>query len=286
MRMDADSYRNSFGRRTAARNRVSTDDARVSSRHETAHARRAPRAARQGASPRPVVIVGQHGLTAPVLHEIDLALAKHELVKVRVLSDDRDAREAMLAQRLRRARLRAGPAPGQGAGPLAPESGEGKKADGRAGSADEAAQRPLHARPHEEGRPAHAGRPGARAPAHRAGRRGVTARASPRKGRDDAQPRAPRAAGRTSTRAPAPAETPRQLRRARSMPSTDTAPGHERRTCSISAQAATHARPLVTMEPAAIAAPEAQRRRAAAVARGESRSRALSASAVADDRIS
>ncbi|MEO8751327.1 MAG: YhbY family RNA-binding protein [Casimicrobiaceae bacterium] len=45
----------------------------------------------------PVVIVGQHGLTPAVLHEIDLALAKHELVKVRVFSDDRDARDAMLA---------------------------------------------------------------------------------------------------------------------------------------------------------------------------------------------
>lgn len=46
----------------------------------------------------PVVIVGQHGLTAPVAHEIDLALTKHELVKVRVFSDDRDAREALLAR--------------------------------------------------------------------------------------------------------------------------------------------------------------------------------------------
>jgi putative YhbY family RNA-binding protein len=46
----------------------------------------------------PVVTVGQHGLTDPVIHEIDLALAKHELVKVRVFSDDRAAREAMLAQ--------------------------------------------------------------------------------------------------------------------------------------------------------------------------------------------
>jgi RNA-binding protein len=46
----------------------------------------------------PVVIVGQHGLTAPVTHEIDLALTKHELVKVRVFSDDRDARTAILAQ--------------------------------------------------------------------------------------------------------------------------------------------------------------------------------------------
>jgi putative YhbY family RNA-binding protein len=46
----------------------------------------------------PVVIVGHHGLTPPVLHEIDLALLAHDLVKVRVLGDDRDAREAMLGQ--------------------------------------------------------------------------------------------------------------------------------------------------------------------------------------------
>src|SRR5664279_4500536 len=47
---------------------------------------------------QPVVTIGQHGLTAPVLHEIDLALLKHELIKVRVFSDERDQREAMLAQ--------------------------------------------------------------------------------------------------------------------------------------------------------------------------------------------
>ena len=46
----------------------------------------------------PVVTIGQHGLTAPVIHEIDLALTKHELVKVRVFSDDRATRESMLAQ--------------------------------------------------------------------------------------------------------------------------------------------------------------------------------------------
>jgi RNA-binding protein len=46
----------------------------------------------------PVVIVGHHGLTPAVLHEIDLALLAHDLVKVRVLGDDRDAREAMLGQ--------------------------------------------------------------------------------------------------------------------------------------------------------------------------------------------
>jgi RNA-binding protein len=44
----------------------------------------------------PVVSVGQHGLTAAVLHEIDLNLIAHELVKVRVFNDDRVAREALL----------------------------------------------------------------------------------------------------------------------------------------------------------------------------------------------
>lgn len=46
----------------------------------------------------PVVTVGQHGLTPQVLHEIDLALIAHELVKVKVLGDDRDVRESMLAE--------------------------------------------------------------------------------------------------------------------------------------------------------------------------------------------
>ena len=46
----------------------------------------------------PVVTVGHHGLTPPVLHEIDLALLAHDLIKVRVLGDDREAREAMLAK--------------------------------------------------------------------------------------------------------------------------------------------------------------------------------------------
>ena len=46
----------------------------------------------------PVVTVGHHGLSPAVLHEIDLALLAHDLVKVRVLGDDREAREAMLAQ--------------------------------------------------------------------------------------------------------------------------------------------------------------------------------------------
>jgi RNA-binding protein len=46
----------------------------------------------------PVVAIGQHGLTASVLHEIDVALLAHELVKVRVLGDDRAEREALLTR--------------------------------------------------------------------------------------------------------------------------------------------------------------------------------------------
>jgi putative YhbY family RNA-binding protein len=45
----------------------------------------------------PVVSIGQHGLTPRVLHEIDVALTAHGLIKIRVHSDDRVAREAMLA---------------------------------------------------------------------------------------------------------------------------------------------------------------------------------------------
>lgn len=44
----------------------------------------------------PVVLVGGDGLTAAVRKEIDAALNAHGLIKVRVFSDDRAAREAML----------------------------------------------------------------------------------------------------------------------------------------------------------------------------------------------
>jgi RNA-binding protein len=46
----------------------------------------------------PVVSVGQHGLTPMVLHEIDVNLKVHELIKVRVFDDDRDVRETLLAR--------------------------------------------------------------------------------------------------------------------------------------------------------------------------------------------
>jgi putative YhbY family RNA-binding protein len=44
----------------------------------------------------PVVAVGLHGLTPAVLHEIDVALTAHELIKVRVFSDARADRESLL----------------------------------------------------------------------------------------------------------------------------------------------------------------------------------------------
>lgn len=46
----------------------------------------------------PVVSIGHHGLTPSVLHETDVALTAHELVKLRVFADDRAEREALLAR--------------------------------------------------------------------------------------------------------------------------------------------------------------------------------------------
>jgi len=46
----------------------------------------------------PVVAIGGDGLTAAVRKETDAALNAHGLIKVRVFSDDRAAREAMLAE--------------------------------------------------------------------------------------------------------------------------------------------------------------------------------------------
>ena len=46
----------------------------------------------------PVAMIGGDGLTPAVVREIDHALSAHGLIKVRVLSDDRASREAMLAR--------------------------------------------------------------------------------------------------------------------------------------------------------------------------------------------
>ncbi len=46
----------------------------------------------------PVVMVGNDGLTAAVVKEADSALNAHGLIKIRVLGDDRAAREQMFMQ--------------------------------------------------------------------------------------------------------------------------------------------------------------------------------------------
>src|SRR6185503_65645 len=46
----------------------------------------------------PVVMIGNDGLTAAVKKETDAALSAHGLIKVRVLGDDRDQREAIFQQ--------------------------------------------------------------------------------------------------------------------------------------------------------------------------------------------
>jgi putative YhbY family RNA-binding protein len=46
----------------------------------------------------PVVMIGGDGLTPAVVKETDTALNSHGLIKIRVLGDDRAAREAMFAQ--------------------------------------------------------------------------------------------------------------------------------------------------------------------------------------------
>lgn len=46
----------------------------------------------------PTVMIGNAGLTASVLDEISRTLKSHELIKIRVMSDDRDARAAMLQE--------------------------------------------------------------------------------------------------------------------------------------------------------------------------------------------
>lgn len=47
---------------------------------------------------KPVVLLGNSGLSAPVMKEIDRALAAHELIKVKVPGDDREERDALFAE--------------------------------------------------------------------------------------------------------------------------------------------------------------------------------------------
>ncbi len=52
----------------------------------------------KGQQLKPVIWVGQAGLTAAVLAELDQALEHHELLKVKIAGADRDARDAVVVR--------------------------------------------------------------------------------------------------------------------------------------------------------------------------------------------
>jgi len=57
----------------------------------------------QGHTLNPVVLIGKAGLTGNVIEELDRGLLSHELIKVKVQLDDRNARKAIydeICQRL------------------------------------------------------------------------------------------------------------------------------------------------------------------------------------------
>src|SRR5690606_16809223 len=60
------------------------------------HARSALRSAAH--SLKPIVLIGDQGLTDSVLKEIDIALKAHELIKIRASGQDREERDAILQQ--------------------------------------------------------------------------------------------------------------------------------------------------------------------------------------------
>ena len=45
-----------------------------------------------------VILLGQKGLTEEVLNELEIALTHHELVKIKLSVDDREARKQMIAE--------------------------------------------------------------------------------------------------------------------------------------------------------------------------------------------
>ena len=47
---------------------------------------------------KPVILMGQKGLTEEVLNEIEIALTHHELIKIKLSVDDRNARRQLIAE--------------------------------------------------------------------------------------------------------------------------------------------------------------------------------------------
>ena len=72
---------------------VSADNTEMSAIELTPTERKAYRALAHHLNP--VVMIGQEGLTPAVIKETDLALNAHGLIKIRVLGDDREARELL-----------------------------------------------------------------------------------------------------------------------------------------------------------------------------------------------
>ena len=51
---------------------------------------------------KPVILVGGKGVTDGLVAELDLALERHELLKMKVAAEDRDARDALIEALLER----------------------------------------------------------------------------------------------------------------------------------------------------------------------------------------
>ncbi len=47
---------------------------------------------------KPVVLIGQHGLSENVMREIEQAIAHHELIKIRISGAEREERKAMIGK--------------------------------------------------------------------------------------------------------------------------------------------------------------------------------------------
>ena len=50
---------------------------------------------------KPVIMVGQHGLSEGVLAELESTMSKHELIKIKIRTDDRDDKQQMIDQILK-----------------------------------------------------------------------------------------------------------------------------------------------------------------------------------------
>ena len=51
-----------------------------------------------GHSLKPIVMVGQHGLSENVLAELESTMTKHELLKIKIRTDDREQKQQMIDQ--------------------------------------------------------------------------------------------------------------------------------------------------------------------------------------------